>query len=73
MVLSARGLNKGDRSLDARWQRKYKEVVFPVSGVCSLLAVTSDERIVEVATIGNEGFVGLPVFLAKERDFAVRL
>src|SRR3954471_1594543 len=44
---------------DARVER----VVFPTVGVCSLLSVTSDERIVEVATIGNEGFVGLPVFL----------
>jgi CRP-like cAMP-binding protein len=37
--------------------------VFPLHGVCSLLSVTPDDRIVEVATIGNEGFVGLPVFL----------
>jgi CRP-like cAMP-binding protein len=44
---------------DARVER----VVFPVSGVCSLLTVGSDDRMVEVATIGNEGFVGLPVFL----------
>jgi CRP-like cAMP-binding protein len=44
---------------DARIER----VVFPLHGVCSLLSVTPDERIVEVATIGNEGFVGLPVFL----------
>jgi CRP-like cAMP-binding protein len=38
-------------------------VVFPISGVCSLLTVAADERMVEVATIGSEGFVGLPVFL----------
>src|SRR4051812_23977753 len=42
---------------------RVEKVVFPVVGVCSLLAVSSDERAVEVATIGNEGFVGLPVFL----------
>jgi CRP-like cAMP-binding protein len=42
---------------------RVERVVFPVFGVCSLLAVGSDERMVEVATIGNEGFVGLPVFL----------
>jgi len=42
---------------------RVERVVFPTVGVCSLLSVTSDERIVEVATIGNEGFVGLPVFL----------
>jgi CRP-like cAMP-binding protein len=44
---------------DARIER----VVFPLHAVCSLLSVTPDERLVEVATIGNEGFVGLPVFL----------
>ena len=36
MVLSARGLNKGDRSLDARWQRKYKEVKQRVANVDQL-------------------------------------
>src|SRR3954471_5109181 len=38
-------------------------VIFPIVGVCSLLSIAADERIVEVATIGNEGFIGLPVFL----------
>jgi CRP-like cAMP-binding protein len=42
---------------------RVERVVFPVVGVCSLLSVGADERAVEVATIGNEGFVGLPVFL----------
>jgi CRP-like cAMP-binding protein len=43
--------------------QRIERVVFPLHAVCSLLAVTPDDRIVEVATIGNEGFVGLPVFL----------
>jgi CRP-like cAMP-binding protein len=38
-------------------------VYFPLAGVCSLLALTSNGDLVEVATIGNEGMVGLPVFL----------
>jgi CRP-like cAMP-binding protein len=38
-------------------------VWFPLSSVFSLLAVMDDGRALEVATIGNEGFVGLPVFL----------
>jgi CRP-like cAMP-binding protein len=42
---------------------RVERVVFPLFGVCSLLSVGADERVVEVATIGNEGFVGLPVFL----------
>jgi CRP-like cAMP-binding protein len=40
-----------------------RHVVFPLSGVWSLLSVMDDGRSVEVATVGREGFVGLPVFL----------
>ncbi|KJH73419.1 Crp/Fnr family transcriptional regulator [Aliterella atlantica] len=38
-------------------------VYFPLVGVCSLLSLTSKGELIEVATIGNEGMVGLPVFL----------
>lgn len=39
-------------------------VVFPNSGVFSLLSLGDDEdAMIEVATVGNEGFLGLPVFL----------
>jgi CRP-like cAMP-binding protein len=38
-------------------------VVFPLTGVFSLVSMMEDGRGVEVATVGNEGFVGLPVFL----------
>jgi CRP-like cAMP-binding protein len=38
-------------------------VAFPLQGVWSLLSVMDDGRSVELATVGNEGFVGLPVFL----------
>jgi CRP-like cAMP-binding protein len=40
-----------------------EHVYFPVSGVLSLVSQMEDGRGVEVATIGNEGMVGLPVFL----------
>jgi CRP-like cAMP-binding protein len=40
-----------------------ERVAFPLSGVWSLLSVMEDGRSVEVATVGNEGLVGLPVFL----------
>jgi CRP-like cAMP-binding protein len=40
-----------------------EHVVFPSSGVVSLVSQMADGRGVEVATIGNEGMVGLPVFL----------
>jgi CRP-like cAMP-binding protein len=42
-------------------------VFFPRSGVFSLLSVGDDEgELIEVATVGSEGFVGLPVFLGSD-------
>lgn len=38
-------------------------VYFPVDSVISLVAEMSDGQSVEVATIGNEGMAGLPLFL----------
>jgi CRP-like cAMP-binding protein len=38
-------------------------VLFPLSGVISLLTVTEDGGTVEVTTVGNEGMVGVAVFL----------
>ena len=40
-----------------------EQVVFPLAGVASLVSVMDDGRSAEIATVGNEGFVGLPVFL----------
>jgi CRP-like cAMP-binding protein len=41
-------------------------VYFPVDSVTSVLAVTSDGGRIEIATIGNEGMAGLPLFLGAE-------
>lgn len=38
-------------------------VVFPLSGVFSLVVEADGADPVEIATVGNEGLVGLPVFL----------
>jgi CRP-like cAMP-binding protein len=38
-------------------------VYYPVNCVISLVAEMTDGRAVEIATIGNEGMVGLPLFL----------
>jgi CRP-like cAMP-binding protein len=46
-----------------REDQPIEHVVFPTSGVLSLISQMADGRGVEVATIGNEGMVGLPVFL----------
>ncbi len=41
-------------------------VYFPISGVVSLVTITEDGGIVEVATVGNEGMVGIPLLLGAE-------
>jgi CRP-like cAMP-binding protein len=40
-----------------------EHVYFPINGVLSLVSQMEDGRGIEVATIGNEGMAGLPVFL----------
>lgn len=45
--------------------RAIENIYFPLDAVASILAVT-EEGLVEVGTIGNEGVVGLPVFLGGE-------
>jgi CRP-like cAMP-binding protein len=47
-----------------------EHVYFPISGVLSLVSGMEDGRAIEVATIGNEGMVGLPVFLQATRTSA---
>jgi len=42
-------------------------IYFPLNSVISIVAGTRQGRDVEVATIGNEGMVGLPVFLGASR------
>ena len=41
-------------------------IYFPVGAVVSLLTTMDDGSAVEVATIGNEGIVGVPVFLGAQ-------
>ena len=41
-------------------------VYFPNSGIVSLLSTVSERSQLEVGIVGNEGFVGLPVFLGVE-------
>ncbi len=38
-------------------------VLFPIAGVASMVAVSDSGTSVEVATIGSEGMIGLPLFL----------
>ena len=43
--------------------RRSTEVVFPLDGVASMISLGDTGNSVEVATIGCEGMVGLPLFL----------
>jgi CRP-like cAMP-binding protein len=40
-----------------------EEVFFPVSGICSVIAVNDQDIRIETALVGREGFVGLPLLL----------
>ncbi|GAC1655913.1 MAG: Crp/Fnr family transcriptional regulator [Gemmatimonadaceae bacterium] len=43
-------------------------VYFPSHGVCSLIVALNDGAAVEAFTVGNEGFVGLPVLFGARTD-----
>lgn len=43
--------------------RPIEHVYFPIDAVLSVLAVMDNGQAVEVATVGHEGMVGVPVFL----------
>jgi CRP-like cAMP-binding protein len=47
-------------------QKAMKFVDFPESGVISIVTVMDNGRMVEIANVGREGFVGVPVFLKLE-------
>jgi CRP-like cAMP-binding protein len=40
-----------------------RDVFFPIDAVCSLLSGSDRDRSVEIATVGREGFVGVPILL----------
>ena len=46
--------------------RPITHVYFPISGVASLLMLGEKGEAVEVGTVGNEGMVGIPVFLGQD-------
>jgi len=52
--------------LQPRGQR-LEQVVFPVLGVASMIAMGDSGASVEVATVGCEGMVGLPLFLGGKK------
>jgi CRP-like cAMP-binding protein len=59
--------------IELTWKQPFYEadapirfVHFPLTGVASLVTTMEDGVVVEVATVGNEGLVGLPVFLGTD-------
>ena len=42
----------------------FRYAYFPLNGMVSLLSMTEDGNTVEVATIGNDGMIGLPILLS---------
>jgi CRP-like cAMP-binding protein len=47
--------------------RPIQHIYFPVNGVISWVQEAGNGRQVEVATVGNEGFVGVPIILGADR------
>ena len=43
-------------------------VYFPNSGIISLLSVVGESSLLEVGIVGNEGFIGLPIFLGVKKS-----
>lgn len=46
---------------------RVSNVYFPLEGMLSMLSITEDGSTVEVAMVGNEGVVGLPLILRADR------
>lgn len=53
---------------DVVWEpnKPIENIYFPLTGVMSILSVMDDGLAAEIATVGSEGMVGLPVFLGAQ-------
>jgi len=50
--------------------KPFRQVYFPETGVASIVSVLDDNTEIEVATVGYEGMVGLPLFLGANKTSA---
>lgn len=48
--------------------KPFRSVYFAETGVASIVTVLDDNTEIEVATVGYEGMVGLPVFLGANKS-----
>lgn len=46
----------------------YTRVYFPGAGLCSVITRMADDSMIEVACVGNEGVIGLPMLSGEFRD-----
>lgn len=51
-------------------RRPIREIIFPLTGVASMISMGHSSDSVEVATIGSEGMIGLPLFLGDKEAVA---
>ena len=47
---------------------KISNIYFPESGIISLLSSVEEQTTLEVGVVGNEGMIGLPIFLGVEKS-----
>jgi CRP-like cAMP-binding protein len=60
------------RQVMQRRRRPIREIIFPLTGVASMISMGHSVDSVEVATIGCEGMIGLPLFLG-DKEAAVEI
>jgi CRP-like cAMP-binding protein len=63
VLAKARRMDLGLRAYLAHAGEPIEYVYFPIDGVMSMIAKLETGTQVEVATVGNEGLVGIPLFL----------
>jgi CRP-like cAMP-binding protein len=69
MMSQMERVSLADKAMAYDVDKPIKFVYFPLTGVFSLITIMEDGTSVEVTTIGNEGIVGLPLFLGVDHTF----
>ncbi|WP_447977447.1 Crp/Fnr family transcriptional regulator [Candidatus Nitrospira bockiana] len=63
-------VNLAERQVLYEPEEPMEYAYFPCSAIISLLTIMQDGASVEVATVGSEGFLGLPLYFGMESAFA---
>lgn len=67
VVADCEEISLGIRDVLYEANQPIRNAYFPLTGVISVIATVDDGSQVEVATTGNEGMLGLPLFLGVDR------